>query len=347
MAEALISRLGELAIKAETTKGTKNAPAVDGTESLFRVYDLDWTLEPRMFERRTAAKTLSRYAHLVGQQVGVITGKVELRQSAVTDGVGAEDAWYLLLKAAGLAVATGGSANTVTFTSDQSAHTTLTAFCWIGSNGASGAIRRGIRGAVARACKLDCKVGEPSILSFELVGAYDSADAVAPVLGEISDTLNTIAHEDAIPGVFNAISNVQLDDSNADLFLSSFSVDFGPQAVERQSAAATNGIAHYVVADRDVTIELDPEVAQPSAAYWAGKLSAGTEVKLELTHTQPATSSPSHGAATFAFVFPKCQVQSTKRADRNGIETLGVTLKPDLSAEPGDDEMTLTITKAS
>lgn len=337
MAEALISRLGELAIKAETTKGTKALPAVDGTESQFRVYDLDWTLEPRMFERRTAAKTLSRYAHLVGQQVGVITGKVELRKSATTN---TEDDWGLLLRAAGLAFATG----VYSFTSDQSAHPTLTALCWIGSNGASGAIRRGIRGAVARACKLDCKVGEPPILSFELVGAYDSGDAD---LAEQSAALNTITHESAIPGVFNAISNVQLDDSNADLFLSSFSVDFGPQAVERQSAAATNGIAHYVVADRDVTIELDPEVAQPSAAYWAGKLSAGTEVKLELTHTQPATSSPSHGAATFAFVFPKCQVQATKRADRNGIETLGVTLKPDLSSEPGDDEMTLTITKAS
>ena len=344
MAEALISRLGELAIKAETTKGTKALPAVDGTESQFRVYDLDWTLEPRMFERRTASKTLSRYAHLVGQQVGVISGKVELRQSAVTDGVGAEDDWYLLFKAAGLAVATGGSSNAVTFTTDQSAHKTLTALCWIGSDGASGAIRRGIRGAVARALKLDCKVGEPPILSFELVGAYDSGDSD---LVEQSDALNTITHESAIPGVFNAISNVQLDDTNADLFLSSFSVDFGPQAVERQSAAATNGIAHYVVADRDVTIEIDPEVAQPSAAYWAGKLSAGTEVKLELTHTQPATSSPSHGACTFAFEFLKCQVQATKRADRNGIESLGVTLKPDLSAEPGDNEMTLTITKAS
>ena len=62
MAAALISRLGALAIKAATTKRKKALPAVDGTESQFRVYDLDWTLEPRMFERRTASKTMSARA---------------------------------------------------------------------------------------------------------------------------------------------------------------------------------------------------------------------------------------------------------------------------------------------
>lgn len=337
MAEALISRLSEMAIEVEGTKGTATAIATNGDDSLLRVYDLEWTFEPRLFDRRTAAKTLSRYAHLVGQQVGVISGRVELRKSATTN---TEDKWGQLLRAAGLAFASG----VYTFSSSQAAHPTLTALCWIGSNGASGAIRRGIRGAVARAMKLDCKVGEPPMLTFELVGAYDSGDAT---LAEQSAALNTVAHETAIPGVFNAVSNVQLDDGNVDLYLSSFSVDLGPQATERQSVAATNGIAHYIVSDRDVTIEIDPEVAQPSAAYWAGKLSAGTEVKLELTHTQPATSTPSHGAATFAFVFPKVQVQSIALADRNGIASIGLVAKPNLSAEPGDDEMTLTITKAT
>lgn len=335
MPEPLIARLGEMAVKVESTKGTKNLPAVDGTESQFRVYDLAWTSDVRQFDRRTYAKTLSRYPHLVGMNLAQVTGRLELRKSATTN---TEDDWGAILKAGGMAFATG----VYTLTTDSSAHPTLTVLTWCGSNGASGSLRRGIRGA-ACSTKLVGRVGEPMFLEFTMFGVHDSADS--DLLAQ-TDSLNTITHETAIPGVFNAVSSISWG-GNSDVKFSSFEVDFGQQVVERQNAAYTNGVEHFAVTDRDVTITLDPEVPLTTAENWYGKLSAGTEVALTLTHNQPLTASPSHGAATFAFSFPKCQIQGLTEGERNGIKTFGVTLKPNLSAEPGDDEFSLTITKAT
>lgn len=338
MAEAYVSRLGELAIKAEGTKGTKSLPAVDGSESKIRVLDLAWSVEQRRAERTPFAKSLSAYPSLIGQEIGVISGRIELRKSATTN---TEDAWGPLLRAAGLAFASG----VYTMTTDQSAHPTLTALGWFSSSGASAAsIRRGIRGAMLRSARLVFDVGAQPFLEFELAGAYDASDTD---LVEQADALNTITHETAIPGVFRGATNLQLDDSNVTLYLSSFALDFGPNTVERQDAASTNGIAHMAVVDRALRVTLDPERAAPSVAYWRGKQTSGATVKFEITHTQPATTTPSHGAATFAFVFPACQVVDVVDGDRNGIATVTATLTPCLSAEPGDDEFSLTITKSS
>ena len=340
MAEAYISRLGELAIQVESAKGVTEMPLVNGDESKLFVYDLAWSDDVRQFDRRAFAKSTSRYRHLVGQTVATISGRIELRKSAVT---GTEDAWGPLLRAAGLKFTSGTGAYTKT--TDLTQHPTLTALCWIGSTGASGAsIRCGIRGAVCSRLILSHRIGEPPMIEFTLIGVHDPAD---DDLKEQADALNTITHEDAIPGVWNAVSGVELDDVSAALYMSSFSVDLGPQAVERQDATATSGIAYFVVVDHDMTVTLDPEKAQPSVAYWRAKLRAAGVAKLELTHNQPATTSPTHTAATFDYLFPVAQVQSAEEADRNGIATLAVTLKPCLSAEPGDDEFKLTITKAA
>lgn len=334
MAEPLIARLGELAVKAETTKGTKNLPAVDGTESLFRIFDPQWTAEPRFFDRKTASKTLSRYPHLVGQNVAQFSFSIELRKNATTNN---SDPWHDLLKACGFAFASG----VWTLTTDSSAHSTLTLVVWAGSNGAT-SWRRGLRGC-AGSCKLRGKVGEPMMADFVFMGSYDAADS--DLLSQM-DPLNTITHSTAIPGIFNAVSSMTWG-SNADIKFSSFEVDFGQTVSERQDAVATNGISHFAVTDRDVTITLDPEVPLTSAENWYSKMSLGTEVSLALTHTQAATASPSVAAATFAFSFPKCQITGLTEGDRNGIKTFGVTAKASLSAEPGDDEFSLTVTKSS
>ena len=334
MAEPLIARLGELALKLETTKGTKNLPAVDGTESTFRVFDLAWQDNPTLFNRRTYAKSLSRYPHLVGQTICQVTGRIELRKNATTN---TEDAWGVLLRAAGLSFTTG----VYKFNDDTSTHPTLTVLVWTGSNGAT-ALRRGLRGCMM-AGKIMGKVGEPMMIEFTIYGVHDTADS--DLVAQM-DPLNTITHATAIPGIFNAVTSLTFNGSS-EVKMSSFEVDFGTQVVERQNVASQSGVEHFAVVDRDVTVTLDPEVPLTSAINWHSLLCVGTECALALTHTQPATSSPSVAVATFAFAFPKCQIEALSEGERNGIKTFGVTLKPNLSAEPGADEFTLTITKAT
>jgi hypothetical protein len=78
MGEAYVARLGELAVAAESTKGTKSTSInLAGTDSKFRVYDLRFEPDIKKFERRTADKSLSMRPHLVGQCTARITFKIE------------------------------------------------------------------------------------------------------------------------------------------------------------------------------------------------------------------------------------------------------------------------------
>lgn len=334
MAEPLIARLGELAFKVESTKGTKNFPAVDGTESKILCYDLDWQDNPTLFERRTYAKSLSRYPHLVGQTLVQVTGWFELRKTAATN---TQDFWDPILRASGLAFASG----VYTLTTDSSAHPTLTCAVWTGSTGAT-ALRRGLRGC-AVSCKISCRIGEPGKVEFTIYGVHDTTDS--DLVAQM-DPLNTITqHETAIAGTFQNVSSLTWGGVN-NVKLGGFAVDFGSVVSERQDATKSSGVEHFAVTDRAVTVEIDPEVPLTSSINYHAQLCAGTQVALALTHNQPATSSPSHTAATFAFSLPKCQITGKTEGERNGIKTFGITAAANLSSEPGDDEFSLTITKA-
>lgn len=333
MAETLLARLGEVAIKTESTKGTKNLPAVDGSESKFRVFDMQWTTDPRLFNRNTTRASNSRYPHLVGQTVGQLTGSIELRKTAAT---ATEDAWGQILRAAGFAWTSG--TGTYNLTSDRSAHLNLTVLAWLGTNGAgAGSTRVGMRG-VAVSCKIRAKVGEPPMLDFVMTGSHDSGDSD---LQAQADSLNTITHETAIPGIFHGVS-LSWDSYSA--IADSIEIDFGQTVAEVSSVSATNGIKNFAVTDWAPKITIDPEMPAVGDYNWISKLCAGSEVAVTFTHTQPATSSPSVSSRSFAFSAPKVQIESLTVGERNGIKTFGVTAALNGSANAGDDEFTLAIT---
>lgn len=333
MAETLLAKLGEIAIKTETTKGTKLLPAVDGSESKFRAYDMQWTTDVRLFNRRTLRASNSRYSHLVGQTIGQLSFSVELRKNAVT---GTEEAWGQLLRACGMAWASG--TGVYNLTSDRSAHLNLTCLAWLGSNGASaGSVRVGMRGS-AGSCKLRCRVGEPPMLDFVLFGSHDSGDSD---LQAQADSLNTITHETAIPGIFHGVN--LLWDSFAAI-ADSIEIDFGQTVAEVSSVTATNGIKNFAVTDWEPKITIDPEMTAVGDYNWIAKLCAGNEVAVTFTHSQPSTSSPAVNARSFAVSMPKVQIESMTIGERNGIKTFGIVGALNGSANAGDDEFTLTAT---
>lgn len=333
MAETLLARLGEIAVKTESTKGTKNLPAVDGSESKFRAFDMQFTLDPRLFNRRTLRASLSRYPHLVGQTIGQLTYSTELRKNAVT---GTEEAWGQLMRACGFAWASG--TGVYSLTSDRSAHLNLTMLAWLGSNGASaGSVRVGLRGC-AGSCKIRSRIGEPTMIDWTFMGSHDSGDSD---LQAQADSLNTITHETAIPGISHGVS-LSWDSYSA--ICDAIEIDFGQTVSEISSVSATNGVRSFAVTDWDPKITIDPEIPAVGDYNWISKLCAGTEVAVSYTVTQPATSSPSVNSRTFAFAAPKVQVESLTIGERNGIKTFGIVGALNGSANAGDDEFTLTAT---
>lgn len=334
MAEVLISRLGELALGEESTKGTKlvGSTLVDGTFSKHRVFNLTWTTDPALFERKTAAIALSRHSHLVGRILGQITFDVEVRKTAAA---GTADAWQSCLKACGFKLAS----SVWTCTTDSSAHKTLTMYAFIGSNGAA-AVRYGIRGAMG-SCRFKGKVGEPGMFSFTFLGVHDDDDvdgtpANTFALKPTDDVLNSITHETGVPAMFQGVA---FTIGGTSRLVSSIEIDFGQTVAPREDVSSDQGVLAYTITDRELAVTIDPEIGLVAAENYFPKLNAGTEFALAWTITQ---ASP---ARTFAFALPKAQIKALTHQDRNGIACVGLTAACNVSVvspEVGDDEFTIT-----
>jgi hypothetical protein len=342
MADPLIARLGEVAILTESTKGTKavDANAVDGTYSKFRVYDLRYTPDVRIFERSTMAATLSRYSHLVAQTLGRLSFKLELRKTAAT---ATEDAWGKLLAACGFSFTSGTGVYKPVST--LSTHKTLTMYAFNGSTGAA-TVRIGMRGCAGNV-RFVFAVGQPAFMEFEFWGVSSPSDSDGSpsntfALKPTDDVLNTLTHETSIPNICNGIAFTYASNSKR---VTNLTVDVGNRVVPLESLGDECHISHYAITDRAVGGECDPDFGLvANDDDYVSDLNAGTEVALAWTVTQSATTTPSVLARTLAFAIPKAQLTAVNFGDRNGIVTAQCTYAANKSAEPGDDEFTMTVT---
>lgn len=335
MAEVFVARLGEVAIAPETTKGTKvvDATLVDGTWSKHRVYNLRYDPDVQIHERTTAAATLSRYPHLVGRTLGKISFETELRKTAAA---GTQDADGSMFRAAGIFI----SAGVMTPTSDQSQHKTLTMYAMLGSDGtaAPNSVRFGLRGAMAN-LTLTGEVGHPVMLAWEFFGVSDRDDVDGTptntfALKPTDDALNTITHETGIPAVFQGVAFTW---GGATKRLGRFELALNNTVVPRDDVSSDEGCLHYVITNRNPVIRIDPDAGLVADGNcFLDTLNAGTEVAVGWALVQ---ASPSR---TCTFAAPKAQITECTDADRNGFATKAITAALNKSAEPGDDEFSMT-----
>lgn len=346
MAEILVARLGEMALAEEAVaKGTKvvNANLVDGTKSKIRVFDLTYTPDVTIFERNTAGPTLSRYSHLVGQTLGKLSGKCEVRKTAAA---GTADAYQLLWQAAGMKLAS----SIWTRTTDQSLHKTINCYCFMGSSGVA-TVRIGLRGAMCTSFKFVGKVGQPLMIEWELMGVSSriaAADADGTPTNTFSlrptdDVLNTVSHEAGVPNIFQGVA---MTVGTGTKRLSTFELDLGLTTAAREDVSSVEGVLHYVITDASPTVTIDPEFGLVGDGTLAGG-TGGDDWFTPLNEGEQAALAWSHlcsTSRTMAFAAPKAQITALSPGERNGIKTMGVTMKLNRSTDDvfGDDEFTIT-----
>ena len=337
MAEVFVARLGEVALKAESTKGTKvvNANLVDGTLSKHRVYNLRYDPDVQLHERGTASASLSRWPHLVGRALGKISFETELRHTAAAI---TEDADGELFSAAGFDITSG----VYKPTSDQSDHKTLNIYAMLGGDGTAGTntVRYGLRGAMANLTIIG-EVGKPVMLAWEFFGVSETADEASPPLNThnlkpTDDSLNTITHETGVPAIFQGVAFTWAAVTKR---LGRFELALNNTVVPRDDVSSLNGCLHYVITNRNPVMKIDPDAGLVvDGNNFLDTLNAGTEVAIawSLAQTTPAR--------TIAFAAPKAQIITCTDAERNGFATKDITAALNKSAEPGDDEFTITWT---
>lgn len=357
MSDIIYARLGEIAAQTEAvTKGTKaisvSTGLVDGTKSKYKVYDIKWTPDISKHPADRASKSLTRFKQTIGMTLGRIDFKMDLAKSTAS---GSDDAWSVLWTSCGLKKST----DTWSQTSDQSLHTTLTMYAFLGTTGGSSTntVRVGIRGAMGT-WKLSGKVGERAQIEFSFFGVHEVADADATpantfALKPTADSLNTPTYDECAAAAFQGVgcTFTPAGVSAVPMVIPDFTLDTGSTLVMRESVSSSGGGLHAVITDRQPVITIGPDFELLAIADYFGIHNTATLCALAWSFVQPATTAPSLAFRTFAFSAPSCQVMDCQEGERNNIRTAALTLNPcrvETAGVPsaGEDEWTLAITGA-
>lgn len=309
-----LARIGEVAAKVETTKGTFNAPATDGSESKLLLHNV--TLESNFqIEGRPITHTdLSTFPALVGKAPMMLRAQMELRR---TNSGTTADKWMELFQAGGWVI-TNPSSNTVLKPSSKhSDHKNLSIYAYEGSSGTA-TIRWALRGCAVKIGDITGVVGRAVMVDVEIHGVYNGITTGGAV--------NSVTHESAKPPTFLSAAFTY---NAVAAKISRFVCNLNTDVQERESVSSSEGIEHFVVVDRAPTFEMDPE-AEPTGTQ--------TYIADEINGVERAIAFDV--GSTISVAIPKAQITRHVHGVRNGLRTW--ELSGQMNRDSGDDEIVIT-----
>ena len=313
----MLTRRRIIAAKVEAVEGT--AELITVAEAGIIAIDPKFDLDVKMYDRgNVMLNTLSKLPGTPGARSGKISFTAELKGSGVAYSAVVKPAIGLYLRACGFAetiVLTAGS-ESATYAPASTGVPSLTISMY--DDGMIKTIA-GARGTV----KLDSKLGEAIIASFEFTGIYSALTTAAM----ITPTL-----EASVPPI---LLNAALTIGGAAAVCESFGVDMGNTVGLRSSMNSATGYLSAVITDRKPTAKLDPEMSTTSTAYtnWL----AGTSVALNVG---PISNGNYNKVQITA---PKLVTTKVGDADRNGNQIASSDFS--LCMNTGDDEISIAFAK--
>ncbi len=173
-------------------------------------------------------------------------------------------------------------------------------------------------------CSIEAKAGEYAKISFEMTGLY---------AGPADDSIPTPTFNTTLPPVFK---NASLAIDSYAAIIENLKADLGCEIARRPSANAATGILEYLIKERAVSGEIDPEaVALATKDFWS-MWEDSDQVAFTATIGQTAGN-------ICTVTAPAVVLDQPKYGDRENILTyaLPLILCPTSS---GDDEISLAFT---
>ncbi len=301
-----MSKLGRrrlVRVALETTAGTAESP----TTQLILAYDPVINRENTFQERQYASQYGGRQAGQMAEPTGTCSFRTELR----SDGTDALDAGLaMLLNACGMKL-TGSVFAPRTDIPSADCTVTLDVF--------EDGVRKRIHGA-AGTFTLTGEAGKAVFVEFEFSGIWAApVDEALPA--DTPGTRKAMRLADATFSIGSGFPKV-----------SNFSLTANNVVEQRQDISAAAAIERYIVADRDITIGVDPEHAAVATHDIFGLLEGETEVAASLEL--------SDGDVDLTIAAPKAQYREVSEGTRDSKAIHDVTLQCNMDS--GDDEVTLT-----
>lgn len=311
----LLRRRRVIAAKVEGTVGT--AESLTATEAAFGVYDFEMQPTIPTVERAGQGFGFSRVPSVLGPLSGTSTFKADL-----FGGASAPAHLTTFLNACGMKL------TSLTYTPESrppegtsSGAKTLTIGCYVDG------VKKMLHGAMGNVT-LHFPAGGACYAEYSFTGCWNAPTDVAllaftpPANAAETSPLRFVSGALTVASYAPKVNEVVVNLNNV--------------VTLRESGSAATGYHSAVVTDRRITITMDME-ADLVANYDAhGKWLARTEEAI--AWAIGATGNK------LAFSCPKCQVIDVQPGERNGIEIFNVTYQAnasDLTAAPGDDEMTI------
>ena len=313
------TRRSIIAAKIESVEGTAEALTVAeaGIMCLSPKFEADF----KMYDRSNVMLgTLSKLQSVAGTKSGKISFQAELKGTGVAYSAVVKPAIGMYLRACSMSetVVTTAGSETVTYLPASSGAPSLT--IWVYVDGIVQKLK-GCRGTA----KIDAKIGEAFIVSFDFTGVYDGvAD-----LGMISPTL-----EATTPPTF---LNAGLTFGGYAATCESFSADLGNQVQLRSDVNSATGFLSAIVADRKPTCTIDPEMVTVATRDYYGLWAAGTPAALNIGPVGTGNYNK------ITITAPKLITSKISAGDRSGSVTAGHTCE--LAMNTGDDEISIVFSK--
>lgn len=310
MSAPLIRARRVIAAKVETTAGT--AESLTATEAAYNVYNLEASPTIEEQQRPGQGFGLSKIASTYGG----LSGTATFSQDMVATLAQLSPFW----NSCGLKLATS------TFSPESrppegtsSGSETLTIGCYVDG------LKKLVYGAMGNAV-MHFPSGMPCYTEYTYTGCWGAPTDVA-LLAYTPPTAAPLRMVSSSFGVGSGPYYPKFSEAVLDL---------GNTVLLRQDGKQASGYHSAVITDRRITVTVDMEADLVANYDPNGDRLART--------LRAVTWAITDGANTLTFTLPSAQVIDVQPGDRNGLEIFNVTYlatASDLSAAPGDDELTI------
>jgi hypothetical protein len=117
--------------------------------------------------------------------------------------------------------------------------------------------------------------------------------------------------------------------------LSRATLDLGNQVVMVEDSTTESGYKHAMIVGRKPTFKIDAETELIATYDWYGRFLAGTQTDLSMVLGTTGNQ--------VTFTAPKIQITNINEGDRNKVQVENVEYQLNRNADPGDDELVITI----
>lgn len=307
----MILKRAQLAAKIEETEG--DAQTLAGADA-FLAENIAFNPTTAMEQRNNVASSLSPFSQVAGVRSATMEFEVELKGSGEK---GTAPALGKLLKACGFGEAVVVSAS-ATYTPASTGLSSLTIGLY------NDGVRYQIQGARGNV-SLRLEKGKPGRFRFVFTGAEY-------VVGDVAMLSSGVSYETSKPQPFLSAS-LSIDSYAALVGLLEFNM--GNEVTLRDSVNTASGHLSAVIAGRQPTLSLDPEMVTVATYDWFTKLKTANEGAL--TATLGATAG---NICTISA--PKVQYTGIRVDGKSGLRSLGVDCQ--LNRNAGDDELSIVFT---